>query len=262
MRRLFPVTDPAPNATDTDCEWPLAELAALYAYPEPLPEAGVLRANMVTTLDGAAFHDGRSQGISGPGDMRVFGVLRALADVVVVGAGTARGERYRPAKAREAFAAARAERGQAPAAAIAVVSASLDLDFTLPLFTEPVVPTLVLTGAEAPAERVAAARKAGAEVVVAGSGRGAEPARLRAELAARGLRRQLAEGGPQLLGRLIAADTVDELCLTVSPFLTAGDASRIAHAPQALTTPARLRPASILAEDGFLFTRYVRDTAA
>ncbi|MYX24077.1 dihydrofolate reductase family protein, partial [Streptomyces sp. SID8380] len=133
MRRLFPVTDPAPNATDADREWPLAELAALYAYPEPLPEAGVLRANMVTTLDGAAFHDGRSQGISGPGDMRVFGVLRALADVVVVGAGTARGERYRPAKAREAFAAARAERGQAPAAAIAVVSASLDLDFSLPL---------------------------------------------------------------------------------------------------------------------------------
>ncbi|MFJ4438210.1 dihydrofolate reductase family protein [Streptomyces sp. NPDC088923] len=261
MRRLFPVTDPTPNVTDADREWPLPELAALYAYPEPLPEGGVLRANMVTTLDGAAFHDGRSQGISGAADMRVFGVLRALADVVVVGAETVRREGYRPAKAREAFAEAREAAGQAPAAAIAVVSASLDLDFTMPLFTAPVVPTLVLTGAEAPAERVAAARQAGAEVVVAGSGRGADPVRLRAELAARGLRRQLAEGGPRLLGQLIAADTVDELCLTVSPFLTGGDASRIAYAAQGLATPARMRPASILTEDGFLLTRYVRETA-
>ncbi|EFG64457.1 dihydrofolate reductase family protein, partial [Streptomyces sp. SPB074] len=250
MRRLFPVTDPAPSATGTDHVWSLAELAALYAYPEPLPDGGVLRANMVTTLDGAASLDGRSQGISGPADMRVFGVLRALADVVVVGAGTVRAEGYRPAKAREAFAAAREAAGQAPAAAIAVVSATLDLDFTTPLFTAPVVPTLVLTGADAPAERVAAAKEAGAEVVVTGPGPGADPGRVRAVLAARGLRRQLAEGGPHLLGTLIAADAVDELCLTVSPFLAAGEASRIAHAAPAPAPPARLRPASILTEDG------------
>ncbi|NEC72020.1 dihydrofolate reductase family protein, partial [Streptomyces rochei] len=103
MRRLFPVpvTDqtagPAPDGADR--EWSLAELAAAYAYPEPDRWTGTgawLRANMVSTLDGAAQHDGRSQPISGAADMRVFGTLRALADVVIAGAETVRQEGYRP----------------------------------------------------------------------------------------------------------------------------------------------------------------------
>ncbi|MEU3176485.1 dihydrofolate reductase family protein, partial [Streptomyces sp. NPDC007000] len=170
MRRLFPVIDEtavpsasagaagdgAGAAQDGGREWSLAELAAAYAYPEPEPGGGRrpwLRANMVSTLDGAAQHEGRSQPISSPADMRVFGTLRALADVVLVGAETVRQEGYRPARARAGFAAAREAAGQGPAAAIAVVSASLDLDFSLPLFTSPLVPTLILAGAAAPPAR-------------------------------------------------------------------------------------------------------------
>ncbi|MFE7037327.1 dihydrofolate reductase family protein, partial [Streptomyces sp. NPDC057621] len=181
MRRLFPVTDetaaPAsdgvpgtPGAATAAREWGLDELAEAYAYPVDAagPGAGVagsaagvagsvgsagsepwLRANMVSTLDGAAQHDGRSQPISSAADMRIFGTLRALADVVLVGAETVRQEGYRPARAREDFAARRAAAGQGPAPAIAVVSASLDLDFSLPLFASPLLPTLVLTGAAA-----------------------------------------------------------------------------------------------------------------
>lgn len=130
---------------------------------------------MVSTLDGAAQHDGRSQPISSATDMRVFGTLRGIADAVVVGAETVRQEGYRPARAREAFAERRAAAGQAAAPAIAIVTASLDLDFTLPLFAEPLVPTLVVTGAAAPAERIAAAEKAGAVVVTAGRARGPSP---------------------------------------------------------------------------------------
>ncbi|MHC5908602.1 dihydrofolate reductase family protein, partial [Streptomyces sp. S6] len=157
MRRLFPVTDQ--TATTTAGEWGLGELADAYAYPP-----GVwLRANMVSTLDGAGQHDGRSHPISGTADMRIFGVLRALADVVVVGAQTVRQEQYGPARAREEFAARRAAAGQGPAPAVAVVSASLDLDFSAPLFTSPLVPTLVLTGAGADPVRVARAREAGVE---------------------------------------------------------------------------------------------------
>lgn len=254
MRSLFPVTDE--SAADVDREWSLDELAEVYAYPEHLPAGtGLLRANMVSTLDGAAHHEGRSQGISGAADMRVFGVLRALADVIVVGAGTVRQEGYRPAKARAAFAARRAAAGQAPAPAIAVVSAGLDLDFGLPLFTSPLVPTLVVTGAEAPEKRVRAAEEAGAEVVVAGTGAAADPERLCRELAARGLTRQLTEGGPRLLGEFVSAGMLDELCLTVSPTLTAGDAPRIAFGP-GRATPTAFTPVSVLTEDGFLFTRY------
>ncbi|SCG07723.1 Pyrimidine reductase, riboflavin biosynthesis [Streptomyces sp. Ncost-T6T-2b] len=228
MRSLFSVTDLTTTpATAPDREWSLDELAEAYAYPAGLPAgASWLRANMVSTLDGAAQHDGRSQPISCAADMRIFGTLRGLADVVIAGAETVRQEGYRPARAREAFAERRAAAGQGPAPAVAVVTGSLDLDFSLPLFTEPLVPTLVVTGAAAPADRIEAARKAGAEVVIAGDGTRVDPARVVRELAARGLRRQLTEGGPRLLGQFVAAGALDELCLTLSPMLTAGDAQR------------------------------------
>ncbi|CAL9605403.1 hypothetical protein SUDANB108_05541 [Streptomyces sp. enrichment culture] len=266
MRRLFPVTDetaaPAPDGSSGEGagrEWSLAELAAAYAYPEPGPAgpAPYLRANMVSTLDGAAQHDGRSQPISSAADMRIFGTLRALADVVVVGAETVRREGYRPARARAEFAALREAAGQAPAPAIAVVTASLDLDFSLPLFTSPLVPTLILTGAAAAPGRVAAAEQAGARVVTAGDGMGVDPARAVAALAGLGHTRLLTEGGPRLLGQMVAAGVLDELCLTVSPMLTAGDAQRIAGGP-AVAVPQRFSLLSMLEQDGFLFTRYGR----
>ncbi|AXE23601.1 pyrimidine reductase family protein [Streptomyces globosus] len=265
MRRLFPVTDqtsrpadsagPAPDAGDR--EWSLDELAEAYAYPPIGPDGHWLRANMVSTLDGAAQHEGRSQPISGETDMRIFGTLRALADVVIAGAETVRQEGYRPARAREAFAARRAAAGQGPAPAIAVVTSGMDLDFSLPLFASPLVPTLVVTGAGAPAERVAEAGRAGVEVVVAGDGAAVDPARAVRELAARGLRRQLTEGGPRLLGQFVAAGVLDELCLTVSPMLTAGGAQRIAGGPS-VAVPHRFAPALVLEEAGFLFTSYRR----
>ncbi|MGW4453751.1 dihydrofolate reductase family protein, partial [Streptomyces sp. NPDC004599] len=106
MRRLFPVTD---ETAAQAREWSLAELAAAYAYPRP--PAGAprpwLRANMVSTLDGAAQHEGHSQPISSAADMRVFGTLRALADVVVVGAETVRQEGYRPAPAASSASSSR-----------------------------------------------------------------------------------------------------------------------------------------------------------
>ncbi|OKJ75420.1 diaminohydroxyphosphoribosylaminopyrimidine reductase [Streptomyces sp. CB02460] len=253
MRRLFPVTDL--TAADASGEWSLDRLADAYAYPAA--DGPWLRANMVSTLDGAAQHDGRSQPISCESDMRIFGTLRGLADVVIAGAQTVRQEGYRPARARDAFAARRAAAGQTPAPAVAVVSGSLDLDFSLPLFVSPLVPTLVLTGAGAPPDRIATARKAGAEVVIAGEGSRVDPARAVRELADRGHRRLLTEGGPRLLGQFVAEGVLDELCLTVSPLLTAGDAQRIAGG-LAVEVPKRFALASLLEEDGFLFTRYRR----
>ncbi|OIJ65049.1 pyrimidine reductase family protein [Streptomyces mangrovisoli] len=296
MRRLFPVTDetaaqygggspegPTAGPDGGTREWSLAELAAAYAYPERATEAGAgarsgarsgtgtgagagarteapaawLRANMVSTLDGAAQHEGRSQPISCATDMRVFGTLRALADVVIAGAETVRQEGYRPARARAEFAALREAAGQGPAPAIAVVTAGLDLDFSLPLFTSPLVPTLILTGAGAAPERVAAAEQAGARVVVAGDGVGVDPVRAVRELAELGHTRLLTEGGPRLLGQFVASGVLDELCLTVSPMLTAGGAQRIAGGP-AVAVPSRFRLVSLLEEEGFLFSRYAR----
>ncbi|WHX17975.1 pyrimidine reductase family protein [Streptomyces malaysiensis subsp. malaysiensis] len=274
MRRLFPV--PAETSAETsaeasaaasarasaeDREWGLGELADAYAYPEPPhgPSGAWLRANMVSSLDGAAHHDGRSKALSSDADMRIFGVLRGLADAVVVGAETVRREGYRPARAREAFAERRAALGQPPAPAIAVVSASLDLDFSRPLFTEPLVPTIVITGATAAEERVGLARAAGAEVVFAGSGPSGrvDAAAVVTALAELGHTRLLTEGGPTLLAEFAAAGVLDELCLAVAPLATAGDAKRIMNGPE-LREPERFALASVLEEAGFLFTRYRR----
>ena len=89
----------------------MPRLAELYAYPRER----WLRANMVSSADGAGFLDGRSEGLSSEDDRRLFRVLRVLADVILVGAGTARTEGYKPARRREALAALRA--GRAPTAA-------------------------------------------------------------------------------------------------------------------------------------------------
>ncbi|THA23900.1 pyrimidine reductase family protein [Streptomyces sp. RKND-216] len=265
MRRLFPADTPgtaesaARDEERSNTEWSLDALADAYAYPDWAGPSGggrsYLRANMVSSLDGAAHHGGRSQPLSSAADMRIFGVLRALADVVVVGAETVRQEGYRPARRREAFAARRDAAGQGPAPAVAVVSASLALDFSLPLFAEPLVPTLVLTGAGAPEERMRAAREAGVEVVVAGDSALVDPALVPGALAERGLTRQLTEGGPTLLGRLTAAGVLDELCLAVSPRVALGSAARVMNGP-VLDTPADFRLHSLLEEDGFLFSRY------
>ncbi|MGW1074748.1 pyrimidine reductase family protein [Streptomyces sp. NPDC002537] len=262
MRRLFP--SPLTPAETEDRTWDLDELADAYAYPGPAagdtaaagrPGGAWLRANMVSSLDGAAHHEGRSQPLSSDADMRIFGTLRGLADAVVVGAETVRQEGYRPARAREAFAARRAALGQGPAPVIAIVSAGLDLDFSLPLFTEPLVPTLVLTGEDAPEDRAAAARAAGAEVVVAGAGRRVDPERVPEVLAERGLTRLLTEGGPRLLGQFAAAGVLDELCLSLAPLVASGTSPRIASGP-AMAVPERFALASVIEEAGFLFTRY------
>ncbi|NGO41065.1 pyrimidine reductase family protein [Streptomyces ureilyticus] len=242
-----------------DREWSLDELASAYAYPEAGPGGREpwLRANMVSTLDGAAQHEGLSLPISSATDRRIFGTLRGLADVVLVGAETVRQEGYRPARAREGFATLREAAGHGPAPAIAVVSASLDLDFSLPLFTSPLVPTLLLTGAAAAPDRVATVEKAGVQVVIAGDGMGVDPARAVRALAGLGHTRLLTEGGPRLLGQLMAAGVLDELCLTISPMLTAGDAQRIAGGPS-VAVPKRFELVSLLEEAGFLFSRYRR----
>ena len=245
MRILIPV----PSAPDQG----EVTLEQAYGYP---PDRRWLRANMVASVDGAASSDGRSRGLSSPGDKRVFRVLRALADVIVVGAGTARAERYAAVTAEETTPTERVARGQTATPAIAVVTSRLDLDPGSRLFADATTRSLVLTCAAADPYRLGALREV-ADVVVAGEERVDLPAALDA-LAQRGLRRMLCEGGPTLLAQVAAAGRLDELCLTVSPLLTGGGAGRILAGAD-LTPPRPLRLRHLLEEDGALFTRYTRE---
>lgn len=242
--------------------WPLntydVDLATFYGYPHPLHRPWV-RVNFVSSVDGAAEINGRTAGLGSPPDKRVFDVLRELADVVLVGAGTARAERYGGIVLSAEAQNRRVKRGQAPMPPLAVVSSSAQLDPAGPLFVDTVVPPLILTTSNAPLDRREQLIRSGADVAVVGSST-AEAGQVLHQLENRNLLRVLCEGGPHLLGTLVAAEAVDELCLTVAPCLAGPGAGRIIAGPW-LPEPATLELCTILAENDVLMLRYrtVRD---
>jgi riboflavin biosynthesis pyrimidine reductase len=278
VRQIYPVDGPELEvitaATDGPLPAAVAGLAALYGDGTAggSPDWPWIRANMVASADGASAVEGRSGGLGGAADRMVFSVLRSLADVVLVGAGTARAEKYKPARESQVWAPLRAGRARTPA--IAVVSSSLDLsgcDVLLSGFPAD-AQTIVLTTARA----VQASTSTGststgspgtgstgrARVVVAGEQR-VDVSQAVAALVSLGFRQILTEGGPHLLGQLAQAGLLDELCLTTSPVLAGGPAGRIVVGPpdpDHRDTSAGLVLAHVLTDAGFLLSRYVKGT--
>lgn len=229
------------------------ELAALYS----VADRSVLwmRANFVASIDGAATHNGLSAGLGSPADSRVFDLLRRLADVIVVGAGTVRAEGYGPMRLDDAQVAWRVQHGLAPHPVFAIVSSSLELDPASTVFTNAPSTPLVFTGSRAPGDRRVALAEV-AEVIDCGEFR-VDTRLMRRALAERGLMQLHSEGGPQLLGTMIEEGTIDELCLTLSARLEGGTASRITDGGGAVPTDMRLAHA-LAAADGTLLLRYLR----
>ncbi|CAM3564894.1 dihydrofolate reductase family protein [Tsukamurella ocularis] len=198
---------------------PTDDAALARAFDHPTAEGrSYVRANMIGSLDGSSTAAGRSGGLGGDGDRRVFRALRAAADVVLVGAATVRDEDY----------------GTPGHPALAIVTRG----------------TVARTPRLYPPE--------GPEPIVY-SGRGAS-VDLRSvldDLYARGHRRILTEGGPGVLGALLAAGLVDELCLTIAPMLVGGAGKRIVSGPDLPLD--RWRRGPVLGDDeGYLYTRWMR----
>jgi riboflavin biosynthesis pyrimidine reductase len=245
---LLPLTADAPPLRDR-------ELEELYDYPPDLARPWV-QVNFVSSADGAATAAGRSDGLSSPADKKIFALGRDLADVVLVGAGTAIVEGYRGVKRTEVRAERRARLGLSAVPPIAVVTGRCSIGPQTPLVAHTEVPPIVLTTEAAPARCRDDLTAAGAEVVIVGEQR-VELDRVLAALAARGLLRVCCEGGPHLFGELVAAGLVDQLCLTVAPLLAGAGAARITEG-LARPQPLDLELASALTEDGFLMLRYRR----
>jgi riboflavin biosynthesis pyrimidine reductase len=209
---------------------------------------------MVAGLDGTAAVHGRVGALSTAPDKALFADMRTLADVVLVGARTVREEGYGPIRLPEARRASRVSQGLPETPPLAVVSRSLDLDWDSRAFAEapPDRRTILVTCRAAPAGRLEQAREV-ADVLVAGD-QSVDPDELMAQLAERGLRRVLCEGGPSWLGELVAAGLVDELCLTVSPMM-GGDPLPVAvFPPGSPLTGFGLR--QVLRDGDSLFLRY------
>ena len=206
------------------------ELLELYA----VPATPWLRANMVATLDGAAAGpNGLTGSINNATDTRVFHLLRRLADVIVVGAGTARAESY--------------SSGVRP---IVVVSRR---GFVPPsLEGSPGGSVLVATCASA-AGLDASCRALGQENVMVLGDDVVDLAGLRRELVTRGMTNLLCEGGPQLLGDLLSIGLVDELCLTQVPTFVGGLQARITSGRP---THRSMELQHLLEEGGTLLSRW------
>ena len=238
MRRLLP----APGDLD--------DAALVEAYR--LPSGRSLRANFVVSLDGAVAVEGRSGGLGSPGDRRVFRVLRALTDGVLVGHGTAAAEGYRAVAADSPVGRLRTDLGRPATAPIAVVSRRASLDPASGLVTDAVSPTILVTCESADADRRAALTAAGVVVLVCGED-DVDLALALDRLAELGIEQVLCEGGPALLHAALAAGVVDELDLSISPSLV-GTGPRLLDGPLPGVVRSELR--QVLEEDGTLFTRY------
>ncbi len=68
------------------------------------------------------------------------------------------------------------------------------------------------------------------------------------------------EGGPMLLGELLRAGLVDELCLTLAPLLVADPVRLLPD--RALPEPRTMTLASVLEDGGHLFLRYLLGAGA
>jgi riboflavin biosynthesis pyrimidine reductase len=168
-------------------------------------------------------------------------LLRACADVVVVGSGTLlsspqgtwRADRAFP-PAGDALLELRRFRGLPEQPRLAVVTSGASLDVSHPALERG---ALVLTTAAAAAD-LRASLPSEAEVAAVNDGSLVDPAGALALLGERGYGVVLSEGGPTLLGSLLAARLVDELFLTLSPLV----AGRAAAARLSLVEGVELLP--------------------
>ena len=221
MRRLFP--NPAPS-----------ECTVLEAYDLPRPRPADrpwVTVCMVASVDGSTVVEGRSKALGSATDTEVLLTMRSLVDVVLVGAGTVRAEGYGPPRRN-------------PDLRIGVVSRSGDgLDFTGPLFASG--RAFMVVPDDAPDLPVPTVR----------AGRGTVD--LAAALAQLDARVVQSEGGPSLNGALAAAGVIDEVTLTIAPLIVGGRGPRVTDgAPDVLFG---MRLDQVMEDDGFLFTRYLRD---
>jgi riboflavin biosynthesis pyrimidine reductase len=246
-----------------------ADLAEIYRADSrpPQDDRPWVLGNMIASVDGAATDPaGRSGGLGGPADRQVFMAIRAVADIVLAGAGTVRTERYGPARLPPSLEEARLARGQSARPRIAVVTRSLALDLDLPLFREATDedrPLVVTTTAGMDRVRSAGGATATqdlamvAEIVVAGDRSVDWGTALRALRATARAGVLLVEGGPNTIGQVVATDLLDELCLTVSPQLVGARGPRIVNGVD-WDAPRRLALDRVMADDDFLFIRYLR----
>ncbi len=221
--RILDETGPTPDSV-------VAEHVAL---PDSRPaDRAFVRLNMITSVDGGTAVAGVSGGLGNRDDHAVFAALRAAADGVLVGLGTAVAEHYHVP--------------DPPQLQLYVVADTPDVSRAPDLFASGRA-TMVLPTSVGPVPD-------GVPELRAGDGEFVDLDAVTTALAGQVL---LAEGGPTLAGLLAARGLIDEFFVTIAPRVIAGDSSRVAHGPDASPQLWELEH-GFVDDDGFLFLRYCR----
>jgi riboflavin biosynthesis pyrimidine reductase len=247
LHRVLPAGEPvAPESAYTGLE-----LAARAPAERPY-----VICNFVASADGKGTVGGRSGALGGEGDRRVFGLLRTQVDAVLAGTGTLRVERYGTLIRDAALAELRVREGRSEQPLAVVVSRSGGVPFEIPLFADPAsrVALYLPAGAQPPA----CAADLSVHALPDTGGLAAVLRSLRAEHDVRAL---LCEGGPQMLGALIAEDLLDELFLTLAPTLAGGEELGVSAGPRPPRALA-LELVWALEYESNLFLRYARPPTA
>jgi riboflavin-specific deaminase-like protein len=214
--------------------------------PAGRPYLGI---NMVSSLDGKATLDWRTKGLSSEADRLLFHHLRTQADAVMVGAGTAREERYGRMTKNDELRQKRMNEGRVGDALAVIVSGRLDLPPDLPLLNEPEQRVVIATASDDEIPGVTG------DVEYARTGD--DLPRLLAYLhEEHGVRSVLCEGGPTLNSHLFAAGVVDELFLTLNPKILGGASAVTIVAGRELVEPAEPALVSAAEHEGELYTRW------
>lgn len=222
---------PAGDPIDTTAPDARQRIAALYPPPG-------LRVNLVATLDGAtADPQGTSAGITNSADRAVLGAIRSVSDTVLVGAATLR-----------------AEPNLVPRSTHLTVLTTTG-DFSGAEVRDDIEEGQILVVGPSGVEEQARATFAAPFEFFAVDGDRAVPLHIMLQaLHDRGLEHIVCEGGPRLIGQLLAAGLVDEICLT--------RVARILGRPQELFGGASPGPrdldviAVLLDDQGALYTRW------
>lgn len=200
------------------------------------PRADWLRINLIATVTGAAIgSDGTSESLSNPVDRRILGVIRELADVVLIGAQSLRAEGYQhPRRARLAIVTMSGNAGghridDGDPVPIVICPSSVHATVRRDLPNAEVIELEPVGGTLSPVDIVAALRT-------------------------RGLASIVCEGGPSLAAQLLDAGLVDDFCLSTAP-VVGGAAFPVAGAADIHARAVSLSQL-LLDESGGLYARW------
>jgi riboflavin biosynthesis pyrimidine reductase len=206
--------------------------------------------NMACSADGRATVGDTSSGLGNAADRRLFAELRAQVDCVLVGTGTLATERYGSIVRNPAVREERERAGRSPQPMCCVVTRTGRVPLDIPLFEDPEQEIALFSGAAVPLQGVRA------RVDVTRAEHPGFGAALRDLRARRGVRTVLCEGGPRVLGALVAGGLLDELFLTFSPLLVgAAGIKNVIEAPTA-PGPVPLSLLRVFESEGALLLRY------